>query len=141
MIVILPRGVEVDTNDVPADFEYQIQDAFGAYTEGTAPEYTFQDKLCFIDNCIEKFHNPDLDSSEDVVMDYLKDRFEYDITNGEFPSESEYYSFETMVDCYELGKKSCKMYSHDYEGDKHDEEKIEQVIIRIIKAVLDWKGN
>lgn len=140
MIVILPRGVEVDTNDVPEDFEYQIQDAFGAYTEGTASAYTFQDRLCFIDTCIDAFHNPDRMSSDDVVMEHLKERFEYDVRNGDFPSETEYMDFDSLVECYELGKRHSKMYSHDYGGGKHEEEKIEKLIIRIIKAVLDWKG-
>ena len=144
MIVILPRNVEVDTNNVPEDFEQQIQDAFTAYTEGTADDYTFQDKLCFIDLCIERFHNPQRFNDDDIVMEFIKGRFENDLDNGDFPQESDYYNIDFMTECFCYGKEFRKMYSHDFGGEycnRHEEEKIEKIIIRIIKAVLDWKGR
>lgn len=140
MILHLVRDLTVDPYNVPDDFDYQVKKAFSEYTEGTADDYTFQDKLCFIDRCIHKMHG-DKDT-DDAVMDCMKEYMEYSIKNeGEIPDEDDYLTLEFMETCYNAGKESQRMYSHGYVGckDRHDEEAVEKVLIRIIKAVLDYE--
>lgn len=130
MIATLPRGLEIDTHDMPEDFEAQVKAAFAEYTEGTAKEYTYEDKLRFLDLCIEALHGGK--DSDDTVMEYLKDRMEQDIRNGEFPEESDYYSFDFMVEMFEMGKEYQSMYQNGY---RHEKESIEKAITRIIMAL------
>lgn len=102
MIATLPRGLEIDTNNLPENFEELIKGAFAEYTIGTADDYKFEDKLRFIDLCVEALHGAK--DSDDTVMEYIKDRMESDIRNGEFPEESDYYSFDFMVEMFENGQ-------------------------------------
>ena len=67
MRIILPRGLEVDLDNIPEDLEEQVQKCFAEYTKETNPKYMFHDKLLFIDVMIKKIHgNKD---PEDAVMD------------------------------------------------------------------------
>ena len=54
--VKFPLGLEVDAFNPPEDFEKQIQAKFAYYTQGTAKDFTYQDKLSFCDHIIEKLH-------------------------------------------------------------------------------------
>lgn len=136
-IVDLPR-ILIDLDDIPENFEEQIKEAFEKYTEGTADEYRFQDKLCFLDRCISAFHGEK--DSHDAVIREIKNYFAYELEeNGEFIGEDDVYCIEFMEDCYNAGKESQKMYSHDF-GNRKEEEKVEKIIIRIIKALFSEEG-
>lgn len=139
MIITLPRGLEVDPYNLPDDFEEQIKNAFADYTNGTKEEYTFQDKLCFIDVCAEYCHNKG--DSDDIIMADLKDRIGREIEYGDFPEKDDYFSLEGMEYYYNMGKESQRLYSHDFGKDHHDEEAIEKMLIRIIKTVIDWEAK
>ena len=139
MIATLPRGLIIDTNDLPEDFEKRIKAAFAEYTMGTAKEYTFEDRLRFLDLCIEALHGGN--DSDDIVMEYLKDKMEQDIRNGDFPEESDYYSFDFMVEMYEMGKEHQSMYQQYCDGGRHEKEGIEKAITKIIRALFDYKED
>lgn len=133
----LPRDLIVDTDNIPEDFEHQVQKVFAEYTELTAKDYTFQDKLMFIDVCVNILHGEK--DNREAVMELMKDTFEYQVTEyGTFPNESDFLTTEFMEVCYEEGKRSQKMYSR-YGVDRHEEEKIEKMLIRLIKAVMDYE--
>ena len=136
MKISLPTGIEVNPHALPEDFEQQIKDAFADFTGGTSEAYTFQDKLYFIDMCVSDCHRTG--DPDDMVMGYIKKRMAYDLEDGSFPQESEYFDIDTMADIFKLGNESQRLYSHDYDGDRYDEEAIERMLIRIMKAVLDW---
>lgn len=135
MICELPRGLMIDTNDMPEDFEEKIKAAFAEYTMGTSEEYTFEDRLRFMDLCIESLHGGK--DSDDTVMEYLKDRMEQDIRNGEFPDESDYYCIDFMIEMFEMGKEYQSMYMPHFNGGRHEKEGIEKAITRIIKALFN----
>lgn len=143
MIVKLPRGLEVDIDNVPSDFEKQVQKCFVDYTEMTNPDYMYHDKLCFIDRMVELLHgNKDAD---DAVMDKMKEYFEYEVSEGNFPDESDFLSVEFMTDCYSAGEQSRRLYSHEWRKNQreHDDDKIMKLLCRAIKAVMDyeWGGD
>lgn len=75
--------------------------------------------------------------SDDTVMEYLKDRMEQDIRNGEFPDESDYYSFDFMVEMFEMGKEYQSMFNQYHKDGTHEKEGIEKAITRIIKALFN----
>lgn len=137
MIFVLPRGLTVDTNNVPDDFENQVQKAFAGYTEMTSKDYAFQDKLLFIDVCVGILHGDKND--DDAVMNLMKDTFEYQVTEyGTFPNESDFLTTEFMEVCYKQGKENQYLHFRNRGGD-HEIEKIEKMLIRLIKAVLDYE--
>ena len=134
MKIMFPRRIVVDVNNVPDDFDEIILDAFKDYTELTREDYTYQDKLAFIDRCRELLHHSQ--NEADCVMELMKDRFEYGVNEyGEFPDESDFLSTEFMEDCYREGK--TNLYAH-YTGDHHVDEKIMKLLVRVIKVVITY---
>lgn len=130
-----PRGVEVDIDNVPDDFEEQIRESFRGYTECTAKAYRYQDKLSYIDRCREYAHgdkDPDL-----AVGELIKDTFcgRYD-EFGEFTSESDFLSEEFMIQCYEAG--NMDLYCH-YTNNHHKDDKIMKLLERAIKVVINYE--
>ena len=139
MIITLPRDLRVDIDNVPEDFEEQVQKTFSEYTKGTNPKFMYEDKLCFIDVMVRRLHHAD---EEDRVNDLMKDQFAYELeVQGEIADESDFLSIEFMQYCYRLGQKDAAMYSNEFSryGGKHDNEKIMRIICRVIKAVMDYE--
>ena len=140
MTVNLPMEMTVDVYDLPDDFEIQVQQAFREFTSGTSKDYTYQDKLCFIDLASEHLHGEK--SSEESVRQLMHDKFDYELDDqGRFADETDYYCTEFMEQCYQEGAESQKLHSRTFEGvkDHHDREKIEEMLVRFIKAVIDYE--
>ena len=80
--VKLPRGIEVDIFNLPEDFEEQIKESFRGYTEETAKEYRYCDKLGYIDCCIKHLNGGKC--SDDIVNEMVEGRILYEWReNGE----------------------------------------------------------
>ena len=140
MIVNLPMGMTVDVYNLPDDFEIQVQQAFREFTCGTSKDYTYQDKLYFIDLASKHLHGGK--SSEESVRKLMHDKFDYELDEqGRIADETDYYSTEFMEWCYEEGAESQQLHSRTFEGvkDHHDREKIEEMLVRFIKAVIDYE--
>lgn len=140
MTVNLPMGMTVDVYNVPDDFEIQVQQAFAEYTSGTSKDYTYQDKLGFIDLASKYLHGEK--ESYKAVRQLMHDKFDYELDDqGRFADETDFYSIEFMEWCYEEGAESQKLHSSKFEGVKnhHDREKIEEMLVRFIKAVIDYE--
>ena len=140
MIIKLPRGLEIDLDNIPDNLEEQVQRCFAKYTEGTNPKFIYRDKLCFIDVMVRKLHgNKD---SDDAVMDAMKDYFEYEVKEqGRIPDSNDYLDVGFMEHCYNLGQRSMEMYSRNWDRVKlkHDADKIMKVICMATKAVMDYE--
>lgn len=140
MTVNLPMGMTVDVYNLPDDFEAQVQQAFAEFTSGTSKDYTYQDKLRFIDLASKYLHGEK--SSEKSVRQLMHDKFDFELDEqGRFADETDFYSIEFMEWCYEEGAASQKLHSRTFEGVKnhHDREKIEEMLVRFIKAVIDYE--
>ncbi|MCI6831031.1 MAG: hypothetical protein MR896_02955 [Clostridiales bacterium] len=140
MKIKFPRGVEVDIDKVPEDFEEQIRKSFQGYTEGTAKAYQYQDKLSYIDLCRRYAHgNNSYDWIERTVSDLIKDTFcdRFD-EFGEFVDESEFLSVRFMETCCEAG--SMNLYSN-YTNDHHKDDKIMKLLERAIKVVINYEED
>ena len=140
MIVKLPMDMKVDVYNLPKDFEKQVQEAFAKFTTGTAKDYTYQDKLYFIDLATKYLHG---DREEDTAVRKLMiDYFEAELDEyGRIANEDDYFSIEFMEQCYQNGAESQRLHSQHFEGvkDHHDREKIEEMLVRFIKAVMDYE--
>ncbi len=102
-MVKFPRNVMVDLNNVPQDFEDMIRKSFEEYTEYTAKEYTYHDKLAYIDLCRKYLHHAD--DTSNCVRKLMKDYLEHEVSEyGEIPDKEDYLSVEFMETCYENGR-------------------------------------
>lgn len=140
MTVNLPMEMTVDVYNLPNDFEIQVQRAFADFTSGTSKDYTYQDKLRFIDLASEYLHGEK--NSDEAVRKLMHDKFDYELDDqGRFADETDYYCTEFMEQCYQDGAESQRLHSRTFEGVKnhHDREKIEEMLVRFIKAVIDYE--
>lgn len=141
MKIRLPMHIEFDLKNIPDDLEDQVKTAFGEYTRGTAPKFTYQDKLGFIDQIVEKLHHAG--DEWDAVKQLLLDRFEYDLDNGYgLPDTDDYNSVEFMQECYMKGREDGRLHyqfedEHGFK-DHHVYDKIMEIEYRAIKAVMEW---
>lgn len=142
LIVNLPKGLVVDVYDLPEDFESKVQKAFNEFTEGTVKDYTFMDKLRFIDLASYYLHGGKVE--ETAVRELIHNKLDYDLDEyGTFPDESDYLSIEFMEMCYLEGRRSQRLDSDGFkDADSYkDREQIEKMLCRFIKAVIDYKGG
>ena len=137
MIIKLPMGVTVNTNNMPDNFDNIIRDSFRKFTEGTNKIYQYEDKLRFIDCCVMYMsHSEDADEAvQDIILSEAKRRMSED---GEFPNKSDFESLEFMSICYEIGQKSAKLCSNEYGCDKHDNEAALKLLASIVKIVINF---
>lgn len=140
LIVILPKSLSFDVYDLPEDFESQVQKAFSEFTQGTAKDYTFMDKLRFIDLASYYLHGGK--DEEKAVRELIHDKLDYDLDEfGTFPDETDYLSTEFMEMCYSEGRRSQRLDSDGFKDvDSYkDREQIEKMLLRFIKAVIDYE--
>ena len=137
LTVTLPKGLIVDVYDLPENFESLVQKAFAEFTELTARDYTYQDKLMFIDRAAWFLHGRK--EPEERVRELIHEKLDYELDEYcSFPDESDYLSTEFMEECFEEGRQSQKLHSQYFEGvEQHkDQEQIEKMLNRFIKAVI-----
>ncbi|WP_147417188.1 hypothetical protein [[Ruminococcus] lactaris] len=137
-VVKLPRGIEVDIFNLPEDFEEQIKESFEGYTDETAKEYRYCDKLGYIDCCVRYLNN--CKDTDDVVNEMVEGRIlcqwrEY----GELINEDDVYCFEFMEDCYNRGREDASMYSHFGSDDHHIYDQIQKVLVKVITIVMNYE--
>lgn len=134
-ILKFPRDVSVDVNNPPEDFEEQIRKSFAGYTAGTNKDYTYQDKLAYID-LIRQYAHREPDGTDEAT-DYIKERFEYELDEfGNFTPESDFQTIEVMADMWERG--NMKLHEH-FTGDHHIDDKIQMLLVRAIKVVINYE--
>jgi len=131
----LPRGLRIDIYNVPEDLEAQVQKTFGEYTEGTSSDYTDEDRLCFIDVMMKNIRQAD---PYDKVNEMIKDRFSWELEEqGRIMDSDEFYDgTDFFAECYEAGQKAAQLrYKCD---DHHINDIVNPIIVRVIRAVMDW---
>ena len=139
MKIALPRGVVVDLDCVPMDFDETIKKAFREYTEGTAEDYMYQDKLAFIDRCAELLHKAE--DEYQAVKGLILDQTEFELDEyGSLPDADDFWSIEFMETCYKAGKDDMSLYA-DYTGDRRTNDKIMKLLERVIKVVINYEGE
>lgn len=138
MIIELPRGVRIDIDKIPENLEEIVQQTFRDYTHGTSKDYTFEDKLAFIDCMMGKIHHADAGND---VHGLIVERFEYELDDqGRLSEPEDFLNIEFMEDCYELGRKKAKLHCNHLTDDHHINEKVMKIIVRVITAVMNWEG-
>lgn len=137
-MIKLPRGIEVDIFNLPEDFEQQVTESFRGYTEETAKEYRYCDKLGYIDCCVRHLNGDK--QSDDVVNENVERRILHQWREyGEIIDENDVYCFEFMEECYEAGKEDTRLCSHFRNDDHHIYDQIQKVFVEVIKIVMSYE--
>ena len=140
MKVNFPRGLVFDLDNIPEDFEAQIQKAFHDYTKGTRKEYMYQDKLCFIDVMVNLLHGK-CDNGA-LVDEWLSGYADHERNeNGYFITKDDAFSWDSMVAMVDVGRKQQSLYGEYTEKGSREDEKIMKLLCRAIKAVMDYEGD
>lgn len=138
MIITLPRGVNIDIDHAPKNLEEIVQKTFGEYTHGTSAAYTYEDKLMFIDVMMKNIWSVNAESD---VQQMILNRFKYNLEEqGELTEPEEFLSVEFMQDCYTAGNERGRLRCRGVTDDRHDDEKIMQIVARVVKAVMNWEA-
>lgn len=120
-MVKLPRGIEVDIFNLPEDFEEQIKESFRGYTEETAKEYRYCDKLGYIDCCIKHLNGGK--RSDNIVSEMVEGRILHEWReNGEIIEEDD-----------------ARLYSHFGSDDHHIYDQIQKVMVKVITIVMNYE--
>lgn len=135
----LPRGVVVDVFNLPENFNEIVEKSFSEYTEETAKDYQFCDKLCFIDVLIRNINN--YEDTYKAVKELVKEKFEYEWEeNGNLITEDDIYCVDFMEKCYEVGNDAARLYSHYGLNNNHIYEQIQKVIVKVITIIMNYEG-
>ena len=135
MKIKFPRGIVIDINQIPQDFDQIIRKSFSEYTEGTSKSYTYQDKLAYIDVCRKLLHKAE--DAQNCVIELMKKHMEYEVSeSGRISDKEDYFSVEFMERCFDEGR--TNLYAH-YTGDHHIDDKIMELLVRVIKVVINYE--
>ena len=136
-IINLPRGRHFDIEQIPENLEELIGQDFREFTAGTAREYTFEDKLYYIDLMAEILHGePGSASSANRLC---IDMFKYNLEEtNHFTDPDEFLDSGFLEACVDAGKKSQQLYSHHFGRSMHENEEIMRVMVRVITTVMLW---
>lgn len=135
MIIRLPWIREIDTLNLPNDFEELVKESFKGFTKGTATQYKFVDKLLYLDN-VRKFYTR-TDNSEAAVDALIMSEVRCCLEEGEMPDAEDILSLEFMEQCYNAGFRPFKDEYERYSS--RDNEETLKAILKIIQIVVDYE--
>lgn len=137
MIIRFPQtGYDLNTLSPSEDFEQKIKEVFAKFTEGTSEDYTFADKLYFLDR-LRVYINGNAEDDrivEDLILDYAK----HELSEfGSLPDKDDYQTIEFMTECARQGFRP--FYIRDAERSSSQNDKTQQTILRVIQIVVNWE--
>lgn len=112
MIIDLIKGLKIDTDKPHGGFDVEeVRKAFRDYTHGTAPEFTWEDKLSFIDRAVNKLRTGGKDGDE-AVIELMTDYFKSQLEEGqEIPDSDDFYTLDFLSECFEAGVDAVRLNS------------------------------
>jgi hypothetical protein len=143
MIIYLIQGLKIDTDKPHGGFDVEeVRKAFRNYTQGTAPEFTWEDKLSFIDRAVEKLRTGDKDG-EEAIIELMTDCFKCQLEEGlEIPERDDFYTLEFLSECFEAGVDAARLNSdrigltRKIDGKASDAAK--RYIYELVHAVINY---
>lgn len=128
--------ISINLVDPPENLEAITKAAFSRYTQETNPEFVDTDKLGFIDLLRKKIHPDDFDGFRTQCA---HDSLDYALDNGVgFNLDEDVDSdIDFAVQCFNEGFKPLEYRDSRY--NHHDIYKIHHALVRMIKAVMEWR--
>lgn len=128
--------ISINLVDPPENLEAITKAAFSRYTQETNPEFVDTDKLGFIDLLRKKIHPDDFD---EFRAQYAHNSLGYALDDGVgFNLDEDVDSdIDFAVQCFNEGFKPLECRDSRY--NHHDIDKIHHTLVRMIKAVMEWR--
>lgn len=138
MIIRLPQIGQIDTENLPDNFDKVVELSFQRYTSETRKEYRYEDKLAYIDAMRKQFwHVRDArDAVNRLILDRQKWALENDEDGAEILSPEDFYNHDFMCECFSAG--FLPLHGR-YTGDRHEDSHVAQVLLRIIQVVVGYE--
>lgn len=129
----------IDTENPPENFDQLVEESFRKFTEGTAIDYRFEDKLCYLDNLREKYLTNGEDDDEAVTR-LIGEAVKYNLEEyGESLTEDDLLSVEFMEQCYREGS---RRFHRQYDRWSHSRStRAQKIILRIIQIVVNYSED
>ncbi|MCT1193288.1 hypothetical protein EFL90_01020 [Lactococcus lactis] len=119
----------------PENVKELATESFKKYTEGTAKNYQFIDKLSYLDN-LRKYIYGEVDS-EDAVKKIIGDYVVHELEEyNSVPDTSEILSIEFMSQCFEEG---FMPFKKNFSGSDRLDYTAKKTLLEIIKAVVNYE--
>ena len=119
----------------PENVKDLATESFKKYTEGTAKDYQFIDKLSYLDN-LRKYIYGEVDS-EDAVKKIIGDYVVHELEEyNSVPDTSEILSVEFMSQCFEEG---FMPFKKNFSGSGRLDYTTKKTLLEIIKAVVNYE--
>lgn len=136
MKINLPWVEPIDTLSLPDDFEARIKLSFKKFTDGTAKEYQFEDKLLYLDY-LRRYYLREDREPEEAVKKMIGDAVVYHLdTYGESLSAEEILSTEFMAAAYEGGFRPLRDTYEPYSSS--DNTATLKVILDIVRIIVNY---
>lgn len=135
MIIKLPWIEQIDSLQIPDNFDGLVKKSFEKFTEGTREEYRFEDKLLYLDNL--RKHYISKKTTREAVEQLISEAVMYQLDEyGEMPDKDEILSVEFMERCYDEGFRPYRQQYETYSSSAN--EKTLKVILKIIQIIVDY---
>lgn len=131
----------IDLANPPEDLEKIIREAFGRYTEGTATDYQYEDKLMFLDvfrrNIYEWAYGQD---DEEAVEEVVTENYRYELhESGKPPRDEDLYTTALLAQIYDHGFRPFRF--KDESIPERKAETVRKSILRIIITVVNCEAE
>lgn len=136
MIIRLPWIESISTLCLPDNFDELVKESFRQFTEGTAKEYRFEDKLLYLDNIRRVYTRAD--DSEAAVNALIMSDIRYNLEHDrEMPDTDEILSLDFMERCFDAGFRPFRTVYEKHSN--RDNEETLKAILKIIQIVVNYE--
>ncbi|KST94106.1 hypothetical protein [Lactococcus lactis] len=119
----------------PENVKELATESFKKYTEGTAKDYQFIDKLSYLDN-LRRYIHGEVDP-EDAVKKIIGERVIYELEEEDrIPDTSEILCIEFMSQCFHEG---FMPFKKNFSGSSRLDYTAKKTLLEIIKAVINYE--
>ncbi|WP_312248514.1 hypothetical protein [Streptococcus parasuis] len=137
MKIRLPYIETIETERLPDDFEDLVKKSFVNFTKGTNKDYTFEDKLLYLDNLrrfyLRGYTNTSFEITKILGESYRQQLDEYD----DVLEKDDVYSTEFMEHCFDRGFMPFRDEWDKLSSSAND--RAHKTIVYIIKIVINFE--
>ena len=137
MRIRLPYIESIETEQLPNNFEELVKISFTKFTEGTNKDYTFEDKLLYLDN-MRKYYLRGYTDTNFEITKLLGENYRYQLDEyGTTLEKEEVLSTEFMEHCFDKGFMPFRDSWDKWSSSRNDN--IHKVILKIIEIVVNFE--
>lgn len=137
MKIRLPYIETIETECLPDNFEELVKKSFVNFTKGTNKDYTFEDKLLYLDN-LRKFYLRGYTDTSFEITKILGESYREQLDNhDDILEKEEVLSTEFMEYCFDKGFMPFRDTWDKWSSSAND--RAHKAIVAIIKIVINFE--